>query len=97
MALGVARQQPAGRRQSTVIADSSKCVPEFAIFRSGITNAVRSQQRQIERAGNRDSGTVASFFFTMKMALQFDVDVAAAKNSNQMFDLLACSLDAAVL
>ena len=79
MTLGVARQQTPSSRQRTVMADGSECVAKFAIFRGGVANAIGGKQRKIQRAGNFDGGAVASFFFAMKMALQFDIHIAAAK------------------
>ena len=43
----------------------------------------------MEVAGNFDGDAVAGFFLAVKMALEFDVDVLAAKNAGQMLDRAA--------
>ncbi len=43
----------------------------------------------MEIAGNLDGNAVAGFFLAVKMALEFDVDVVAAKNAGQMLDRAA--------
>src|ERR1700758_3838606 len=43
----------------------------------------------MEVAGNLDGNAVAGFFLAVKMALEFDVDVLAAKNAGQMLDRAA--------
>src|ERR1700691_1795429 len=97
MTLGVTRQQPASSGQCAVIADRSECVAEFTIFRGSVAHPIGREQRKIERPCDRDGGTVASFFFSVEMALQLDIHIAAAENSNQSLTLVASSLDAAVL
>ncbi len=79
------------------MADGGERVAEFAIFRGGVAHAIGREQRKIERPGNCDGSAVASFFFPMEMALQLDIHIAAAKNSNQLLDLLAGFFDAAML
>ena len=44
-----------------------------------------------------NGGAVAGFFFAMEMALQFDVDIFAAEDSDELLDLLAGFFDAALL
>ena len=40
----------------------------------------------MQRAGDFDGGAVARFLLAMKMALQFHIDVAVAKDAGQAFD-----------
>jgi hypothetical protein len=40
----------------------------------------------MEVAGNLDGDVVVGFFLAVKMALEFDVDILAAKNAGQMLD-----------
>src|SRR5580704_14824353 len=79
------------------MADGGECVAKFAIFRGGVANTIRGKQRKIQRLGNRDGGAVASFFFPMEMALQLEVHIALAEDSNQLLDLLPGFFDAAML
>jgi hypothetical protein len=78
------------------MANGGEGIAEFPVFRSGVADAIGREQRKIERTGNCNSGAVASFFVTMKMTLQFDVDIAATKYPDQLFDLLVRCLDAAM-
>ena len=68
------------------MADGSEGVAEFAIFGGGVADAVGGEQRKIQRAGDGDGGAVAGFFFALEMALQFDVDISAAENSDELID-----------
>ena len=79
MTLGVAREQAAGGRKRAVVADGSEGVAKFASFGDGVVHAVRREQRKMERAGEIDSDAVAGFFFAVKMALQFDVNILCPK------------------
>ena len=80
MAFGIARQEAAGSRQGTVMAEGSKDVAQFAFFRSGIADPVSSDQGQFQHARDFDCGTVARFFIAMQMALKFDVDIVVFEN-----------------
>ena len=54
---------------------------------SGVADSVGGEQRKIQRAGDVDGGAVAGFFFALEVALQFDVDVTAAEDADELIDL----------
>ncbi len=96
-ALGVAGEQASGGGESAVVADGGEGVAQFAGFGGGVADSVGGEQRKIQRAGDVDCGAVAGFFFALEMALQFDVDVIAAENADELIDLASSFVDAAVL
>jgi hypothetical protein len=77
--------------------DGGERVAQFTILCSRITDVVGRELRKIQRLGNCNGSAVASLFFAMKMPLQFDVHIAAAKQSNQAVDLLSRLIHAATL
>ena len=83
MTLGVTRQQTSGSDQRFVIANGGEDIAEFALLRRRIADAIGGQQRELERAGNFYGGAIACFLLAMKMALQFHIDIVAAKDAGQ--------------
>ena len=79
MALGVAREQTSGGGQRAVMAQRSENVQHFPFLRQRVAHAVCRQQRQARASRDFERGLVARLFFARKMALQFDVHIAAAK------------------
>ena len=77
--LCIAAQEPPSRIESLAMAYARKDVEHFALIRCSITNTARRQQRQVQRTRNTNRRTVAMFFFTVVVALQFDVDIAGTK------------------
>ncbi len=51
----------------------------------------------MQRVGDIDGGAVAGFFFAMEMALQFNVDVFLSEDGDELSDLAAGFVDAALL
>ena len=51
----------------------------------------------MERAGEIDGSAVARFFVTVKVALEFDIDVARSEDADELIDLDARLIDAAML
>src|SRR5208282_897793 len=75
-----------GGCQRAVMANCSEGITQFASFRGRVADSIGGQQRKIQRAGNSNRGTVAGFFFTLEMTLQFDIDVARPKDCDQLID-----------
>ena len=96
-ALGVAGEQASGSGESVVMANGGESVAQLAGFGSGVADSVCGQQWKIQRAGDVDCGAVAGFFFALEMTLQFDVDVFRPENADELIDLAASFVDAAVL
>src|SRR5581483_4214342 len=86
VALGVARQKPAGSVENFVMAETGEYVENLARSGPGVAHTVGGEERKIERAGNFDGGLVAGFFCTIEVALQFDINVFAAKNAGETFN-----------
>ena len=97
MALGVAGEQASGGGERAMVADGGEGVAQFASFGSGVADAVGGEQRKMQRAGDVDGGAVAGFFFAMEVALQFDVDIFGAEDADELIDLAASFVDAALL
>src|SRR5580692_6856045 len=68
------------------MANRGESVAEFASFGSGVADSVGGQQRKIQRTRDIDRRAIAGFFFALEMTLQFNVDVAGAKDSYQLID-----------
>jgi hypothetical protein len=51
----------------------------------------------VERAGKVDGEAVAGLFFAVKVALEFDINVLGAEDSDESIDLLPSFIDAALL
>jgi hypothetical protein len=83
---GVARQQESGSRQRSVISNGGEYVAKFTLLGCRIPDPIGGQQWKLERAGNLNGSAVASFLLAMKMALQFDINIAGAKNIHQAFN-----------
>ncbi len=69
-----------------MVADGSENVAQFPLTSGGAADAVSGQQGKLQRTGNLDGGAIACLLLTMKMALQFHVNVAAAKDVRQALD-----------
>jgi len=80
-----------------MVADGGEDVAKLAIERCGIADAVGGEQRKAEVAGDLKGDTVAGFFLTMQMALEFDVDVVVAEDAGEAIDDAASFSRAAFL
>ena len=89
MPLGISGKQAAGGHQGAFVANRGEDIAERAIVRRGVADAVGGEQRKVEVAGDLDCNAVAGFFFAMKVALQFDVNVVAAEDASEVFDRAA--------
>ena len=69
-----------------MVTESGENVAQFALVSGGIADAIGGKQRKPERAGNFDGGAIAGFLLAMKMALEFDVNVGAAKDFSQVLN-----------
>ena len=61
-------------------------IEHFALGLRGVADAVGRDQREAERAGKFDGGLIARFLFAVVVALQFDEDVAVAKDADEVFE-----------
>src|SRR4051812_45245483 len=75
-----------------VMAERSKDIGQFTFMRSCMIHPIRSQQWKIHRARNFNCNAVALLFVTMKMALEFDVNVFGAEDLYQLLNSLQCRL-----
>ena len=91
MAFGVAGEQASGGRKRAMVADRGEGVAEFASLGSGVADAVGGEQRKIQGTGEIDRGAIAGFFFAMEMALQFDVDILAAEDADELIEMFRCA------
>jgi hypothetical protein len=80
MAFGIAGQQSPGGVQCAVIAESGEDVGKLAVIFGCITYAIGGKQRQMKRTGDFNGGVVADFLLAVKMALEFDIDVAGTED-----------------
>ena len=97
VAFGVAGEQASGGGERAVMANRGEGITQFAGLGGGVADAVGGEQREIERARDVDGGVVAGFFFALEMALQFDVDIFVAEDSDESIDLAVGFFDAALL
>ena len=80
-----------------MVADGGEGVTKLAALRDGVVDSVGGQQRKIQRLGDGDGGAIAGFFFALKMALQFDINILGTEDSDNLIDLAASFVDAALL
>jgi hypothetical protein len=80
-----------------VVADGGESVAKFATLSGGVADSVGREQRKMQRTGESDGVAIARFFFTLEVALQFDVDIAGTKDSDQLIDATSSFFKAALL
>ena len=59
MALGITSQQASGGGQRAMVADAGEYVQHFALFGSGVRDAIGREQRQSQAARDFDGRLVA--------------------------------------
>ncbi len=83
IALGIGRQQPPGRIERRVLANGREHVEERPLLGRGKAHAAGRDERHAKRLGQADQRVVVVFLIAPQMALQLDVDVAAAEQPDQ--------------
>ena len=72
-----------------MIADGRKEILNLAVVCSRVANAVGGDQRQIQRVRDADRSLISPFLLAFLMALQFDVDIFAPEEIDQLLDCFA--------
>ena len=62
-----------------MMSQRGECIREFALVRSGIIYAIGREQWQLQSFRNVDRNPISIFFRTLKMTLQFDVNICSTK------------------
>src|SRR5579863_8584397 len=71
------------------MANGGESVCQLSRLGGGIADPIGRKQWEIERTGEVDRGTVASFFFTLEVTLQFDIDVLGAEDGDELIDTVS--------
>src|SRR5579883_1855844 len=77
------------------MADGGEEIEDFAIVCVGVAHAVGRKYRKTERGCNAECGLVAPLLLTEVVALEFDIDIFAAKDVDELLDDFSCGLFAA--
>src|SRR5581483_369566 len=68
------------------MADGGEQILYFAVVCGCVADAVGGEDWQPEGARDAEGGLIASFFFALLVALEFDVDVVGAEDADELFD-----------
>ncbi len=91
VALGVRREQAAGRFESDLVPHAGEHVEDFAFGGSGVADTVRCDQRKAQGTGELDERLVARLFLAISVALDLGVDVVPAERGDQALNALAAA------
>ena len=81
MAFGIARKQTARFRKRFLVMQAGENIEHFALLFRGVADSVSGNERQLQRAGQFDSRLITCFFFAIKMALEFNINIAGAERA----------------
>lgn len=87
MALGISREETSSSGKRAMMANACEDVEHFACWSLCVRDAIGRKQWQMQFARDLHRGLIARLFFTAEMALQFDVNIVAAKNFAELLDV----------
>ena len=68
------------------MAQAGEDIEDFTLRGNGVGDAVGSEERKMESAGEFDGGLIAALFFDGEVALKFDVDVLVAEKFAELLE-----------